>query len=100
MKYRWVKRGIEWEEVWTLFLILDGKKYGFADVNWYFDTEKWELFVSGFVSETALDIEKEYELLSDAKEAALTYAKVWWITGDMQRKDAEEKRQWHEIGTI
>lgn len=99
MKYRWKKHGEEdWDIAHTLYLILDDGQYGFAEINWYPDIEKWELFVSGFVSEEALEIEREYELLSDAKRAAYTYMTVWWVSGAMQRMNDDEKRQWRGLG--
>ena len=101
MKYRWKKHGEEdWDIAHTLYLILDDAKYGFAEINWYPDIEKWELFVSGFVSDDVLEIEREYELLSDAKRAAHTYMTVWWVTGAMQRMNDDEKRQWRGVGAI
>jgi hypothetical protein len=99
MRYRWAKRGNEWEEMWTLYLILDGKKYGFADVNWYFDMERWGVFVSGFVCEEKAHVERPYELLCDAKNDVLDYAKVWWVSGALQRMNEDEKRQWREMAT-
>lgn len=98
MNYRWRKTGEgDYDESYLLYLILDGKKYEFADVTWYSNTEKWKVFVSGFVSEEKLEIERTYELLCDAKEDVLNYAKVWWISGVYQRMDADERRQWREI---
>jgi len=100
MRYRWKKTVDKYDdEEWSLYLILDGKKYGFANINWYSDTEEWELFVSGFVCDDVLDIERTYDLLCDAKEAVMNYMTVWWVTGAMQRMHTEERRQWQEFGT-
>ena len=101
MKYRWKKTMDKYDdEEWSLYLILDGKKYEFADVTWYPDSERWSVFVSGFVSEVTIEIETVlYELLCDAKTDVLNYAKVWWVSGVYQRKDDDEKLQWQEIGT-
>jgi two-component SAPR family response regulator len=100
MKYRWKKFGEDdYDEGHVLYLILDDGKYEFADISWQFDMERWTVFVAGFVSEETLSIEKHYELLSDAKHDVLTYAKVWWVTGAMQRMNEDEKRQWREMAT-
>ena len=97
MKYRWKKTGEDGhDELWTLYLILDGVKYAFAEITWYDYLEKWSVFVSGFASEEAVHVEKRYQLLCDAKQEVLDYAKVWWVSGVYQRMNAEEKQNWRE----
>ena len=103
MKYRWKKSENAWDdEVWRLYLILDqpeggDMKYLSAMVTWYEHTETWDVFVVGSVSEEAVDIERTYELLCDAKEAVMNYMTVWWVTGAMQRMNDDERRQWREL---
>lgn len=98
MKYRWKRRGEEeWDdETWRLYLILDGKQYVFAILTWYGHIERWDVFVAGFVSEEQVHVEKRYDLLCDAKRDVMDYAKVWWVTGAMQRMNEDEKRQWRD----
>jgi hypothetical protein len=99
MKYRWTDYDPYYpDNLLKLHLILDGMKYEAAELCWYEDTERWGLFVSGFVSEDTLDIERaKYDLLSDAKKVALTYMRVWWVTGEMQRMSASELESWRAI---
>lgn len=99
MKYRWIDYDeLEHGTDWRLYLILDGMKYEAAELRWDEDTELWVLFISGFVSEDTLDIERaKYDLLSDAKKVALTYMRVWWVTGEMQRMSASELESWRAI---
>lgn len=100
MKYRWRKHGEDgYDESYVLYLILDGRKYEFADVSWNFNIEKWKVFVSGFVSDDSLDIERPYELLCDAKADVMNYANVWWVSGVFQRMSADEKKGWQELGS-
>ena len=99
MKYRWKKRGEDWEEMWSLYLILDGHKYPFAEVNWYESMETWTVFVSGYVCEEAVHVEKRYAYLCDAKADVMDYAKVWWVSGALNRMNEDELRQWRESTT-
>ena len=101
MRYRWIKRGEDdWDEAHALYLILDGKKYEFGQINWGEVFERWDLFISGFACEETLDIEKErYELLCDAKNILLNYARVWYVTGTFQRMSDDEKKSWWELGS-
>ena len=97
MKYRWKKTGEDGhDELWTLYLILDGVKYTFAEVSWYDYVEKWSVFVSGFASDETVHVEKRYQLLCDAKQEVLDYAKVWWVSGVYQRMNDRERKSWHE----
>ena len=97
MKYRWKKTGEdEYDERWVLYLILDGVQYPCVEVLWYSDREVWSVFVSGFVCEEKVHIEKHYELLCDAKADALTYIKVWWVTGEANRMTEGERNAWYE----
>jgi hypothetical protein len=100
MKYRWKKSTDRWEDdTWNLYLILDGKKYMFAVITWYEHVEEWEVFIAGFVCEDQVHVEKPYKLLCDAKADVMDYAKVWWITGEYQRNNEDELRQWRESTT-
>jgi hypothetical protein len=96
MKYRWKKRGEDWEEMWSLYLILDGHKYPFAEVNWYESMETWTVFVSGYASEEKVHVEKRYPYLCDAKNDVMDYAKVWFVSGVYQGMNADELRHWRE----
>jgi hypothetical protein len=97
MKYRWKKTGEDdYDEQWTLYLILDGVKYVFAEISWYGYMEKWGVFVSGFANDETVHVEKRYELLCDAKQEVLDYAKVWWVSGVYQRMNDRERKSWHE----
>jgi hypothetical protein len=94
MKYRWKKRGDEPDELWALYLILDGGKYAFAEITWYDYLDKWSVFISGFASEETVHVEKRYDLLCDAKNDVMDYAKVWFISGVFQRMNDDEKESW------
>lgn len=97
MKYRWKKSTDAWDdEAWILYLILDGKKYEFAVLTWYENTETWDVYIAGYVCEDRAHVEKPYELLCDAKRDVMDYATVWWVSGAMHRKDEDELRQWRE----
>jgi hypothetical protein len=97
MKYRWKKTGEDdYDERWVLYLILDGVQYSCVEILWYSNIAKWSVFVSGFVCEEKVHIERPYELLCDAKSDALTYMKVWVVSGVYQRMNADEKQNWHE----
>lgn len=97
MRYRWKKNVDPWDdEVWRLYLILDGKKYPFAILTWYEHTETWDVFIVGYVSEEQVHVERPYELLCDAKRDVMDYAKVWWVTGAVNRMNADELRWWSE----
>ena len=97
MKYRWKKHGEEgYDEAYTLNLILDDGKYELGDVTWYTDIERWHVFVSGYVSEDHADVERNYELLCDAKKELLNYMRVWWVSGAFQRMNDSEKYVWRE----
>lgn len=97
MRYRWKKTGEDgYDEMYSLYLILDGHKYSFAEVAWNFNIEKWKVFVSGFASEETVHVEKTYSLLCDAKQEVLDYAKVWFISGAYQRMNADERKSWQE----
>lgn len=98
MKYRWKKRGEDgYDEQWTLYLILDGKLYPAVEISWYDSIEQWSVFVSGFVCDETVHIEKRYELLCDAKKDALDYMRVWLVSGVYQRMSADERKSWHEV---
>lgn len=97
MKYRWKKTGEDgYDERWVLYLILDDVQYPCVEILWYGNIDKWSVFVSGYVCEEKVHIEKFYELLCDAKADALNYMKVWFVSGVYQRMNAEEKNAWHE----
>ena len=100
MKYRWKKESnIDSEESWCLYLILDGKKYEFASIDWYPDIEQWDVFVTGYVSEDMTPPEEQkYDLLCNAKNDVLTYAQVWWVSGVFQRMNTDEKEKWWGMG--
>ena len=100
MRYRWKKSTDRWDDdTWNLYLILDGKKHLFAVVTWYEHTEEWEVFIAGFVCEESVHVEKPYKLLCDAKADVMDYMKVWWISGALNRMNADELRQWRESTT-
>lgn len=96
MKYAWKAKGRnDWDETHTLYLILDKKKYPFAEIAWYDTLEKFTLWINGYVSEEALDIERDnYPSVKDAKDMALTYMQVWWVSGAPQRMTEDERRHW------
>lgn len=97
MRYRW-KRNRGDENEWRMYLILDGTHYEALEVIWYDDRERWKVYVSGFVCEDVLDLERTYfELLSDAKKAALNFMRVWWVSGVMQRMPEKELDNWKSI---
>lgn len=100
MRYRWKRRGEDgWDESYLLYLILDGRKYEFAEITWIPDREKWSVFVSGYVCEETAHVEYDYyELLSDAKREVLDYAKVWYVSGVFNRMNADEKQSWQGYG--
>lgn len=99
MRYRWKKDGDEYDERHVLYLILDGKKYEFASIEWFPDIELWDVFVSGYVSEDmAPPEEQKYKLLCDAKRDVMDYAQVWWVSGVFQRMNADEKEKWWGMG--
>jgi hypothetical protein len=100
VKYRWKRRGEDgWDESYLLYLILDGKKYEFADITWQPDLARWAVFVSGYASEETVHVERdEYELLCDAKRDVLDYMKVWFVSGSFQRMNAAEKDSWLGYG--
>ena len=97
MKYRWKKTGGDGhDELWRLYLILDGVQYPFAEISWYDYLDKWSVFISGFASEEAVHVEHRYDLLCDAKQEVMDYAKVWLVSGVYQRMNAKEKQNWRE----
>jgi len=100
VKYRWKRRGEDgWDESYMLYLILDGRKYAFAVITWLPDLEKWDVFVSGYVCEEEAHVERDYyALLCDAKREVLDYAKVWFVSGVMQRMNADERDWWLGAG--
>lgn len=100
MRYRWKRRGEGgWDESYMLYLILDGRKYEFAEITWVPDLEKWSVFVSGYASEETVHVELDYyELLCDAKREVLDYAKVWFVSGVYQRMNADEIESWQGYG--
>jgi hypothetical protein len=96
MKYAWKVTGRnEWDETHTLYLILDKKKYPFAEIVRHDSFGKYSLWVNGWVSEETLDIERaRYNELKDAKDTAFTYMQVWWVSGAFQRMNDEERKHW------
>lgn len=96
MNYAWKTNGRnEWDETHTLYLILDKKKYSFAEIAWNDTLRNYTLWINAYVSEEALDIERaNYSALKDAKDTTFTYMQVWWVSGAFQRMNDDERRHW------
>lgn len=98
MKYRWKKTGeAGYDEMWRLYLILDDQRYPAVEITWYAHLKKWNVFVSGYVSDEKVHVEQMYQYLRDAKEDAMNYMKVWWVSGALQRMSAEDRWHWLQV---
>ena len=98
MRYRWkVKEEFEDHDTHELYLILDGRKYLFAVVEYLAFRNQWDVFIVGFVSEGKLEgVEEAYDLLSEAKRIVQNYAKAWFISGEFGRMNDAERNSWYE----
>lgn len=98
MRYRWKQMDKGYTEAYLLYLIVDDAKYEAAEVTWYGNTERWVVFVSGYVCEDKVHVEgTRYELLCDAKRDVMDYMKVWWVTGEFQRLSEHERDNWRNL---